>query len=150
MAREYSVTQGSGLFPHHQTSTAVNEFGSIPEGTFPGSCKTDLRARTGEGAVILNPEDFSINLGLRQQAIIVGTSAVALPENPLTYRRALVIHNSDGNNTIYIGGSDVTVANGFPLTAGEKIAIDIQGNPNVTIYAISDAGGQNVRILELS
>lgn len=145
----YTVTQGSGLFPHHQTSPAITPFGDIPAGTYPGVMKGDMRARAGEGSVILNPEDFSIQLGLRSQAITVDLTATPLPADPLIYRRALVIHN-DGPATVYIGASGVTSADGFPLLINEKIAIDIQGHTNVTVYAVASSSGQDVRIMELS
>lgn len=150
MQEVYTVTHGSGIFPTNQQSTAIKEFGIIAEGTIPVPAAQDPRTRAGQGVVVLNPEDFSIQLGLRSQSVSVGTSAVALPTNALKYRRALVVHNLSGNNTIYLGASDVTVADGLPLAAGEKIAFDILGHQNTTIYAISDAGGQDVRIMELS
>ena len=146
----YTVVHGSGIFPNYQQSTSICEFGQIDDGTYPVPAKVDPRTRGGAGVVVLNPEDFSIHLGLKSQSVSVGTAAVALPTNPLIYRRALVVHNLAGNNTIYLGNQDVTVADGLPIIAGEKIAFDILGHDNVTVYAISDAGGQDVRIMELS
>jgi hypothetical protein len=108
----------------------------------------DLRMRTGEAAAIINPEDFSVFLGFRQQAISVTGTAAALPESPLENRRAIVVHNN-GGDICYIGASNVTTANGLPLAANEKIAFDIQGNENVKIFVISD-GTSDVRILELA
>jgi len=146
---QYTVTQGSGLFPHHQTSPAVDAFGDIPDNTYPVPCKGDMRTRSGDGAVVLNPEDFSIQLGLRSQAITVDLTAIPLPSDPLIYRRALVVHNA-GPDTVYIGASGVTASDGLPLLINEKIAIDIQGHQNVTVYAVASSSGQDVRIMELS
>jgi len=147
----YTVTPGSGTFPYMQTSPVVEATAaSIPFGTIPVGSKRKGNAHAGEGVVILNPEDFSVHLGLRSSAVSVGTSAIALPPDSFINRRALVIHNISGNNTIYIGDQNVTTANGLPIVAGEKIAIDIQGHQNVKVYAISDAGGQDVRLMELS
>ena len=147
----YTVTPGSGTFPYFQTSPAVEAtVAEIPVGTIPIGGKQQSNINSGDGVVVLNPEDFSIHLGLRSRSVSIGTTAVALPPDSFINRRALVIHNLTGNNTIYIGASDVTTANGLPLVAGEKIAIDIQGHQNVKVYAISDAGGQDVRVLELS
>jgi hypothetical protein len=147
----YTVTPGSGTFPYFQTSPAVEATAAaIPEGTIPIGAKTDGNINSGEGVVVLNPEDHSIHLGIRTQNVVVGTSAIALPPDSFVNRRALVIHNLAGNNTVYIGASNVTIANGLPLVAGEKISIDIQGHENVKVYAISDIGSQNVRIMELS
>ena len=59
-----------------------------------------------------------------------------------------MIHNA-GSVDIFLGGSNVTTTNGMPLAAGEKIAFDIQGNPNVVVYAIC-ATASDVRIMELA
>lgn len=144
MAREFTTTLGSGTIPH------VGAFYGLDfvEGTFPVPSKTDPRTRTGTGAVILNPEDFSVFMAVKSRTITVTTTAVPLPVTPLENRRALVIHNN-GSVAAYIGGSDVTAANGLPLAAAEKIAIDIQGNSNVAIYAITGSTA-DIRILELA
>ena len=123
---------------------------AVPDGHAPmpnTSAQGDL-VRIGEGSVVLNPEDFSVFLGLRQAAITVGTSAVPLPNNPLNSRRALVIHNN-GSEAIYLGDENVTTGNGLPLAASEKIAFDIQGNVKARVYAIA-GGNVDVRILELA
>jgi hypothetical protein len=141
----YPTILGSGTTPTVQDGPVHN----ITAGTFPLPAQRDqLRSRQGEGAVILNPEDFSVSVGLSQAAITVDTTAVALPESPLENRRALVVHNSS-NGDVYLGNASVTTANGLVLAAGEKIAFDIQGTPNVKIYAIA-ASSLEVRILELA
>lgn len=142
---EYATSIGSGTIAHVQHGPAHN----IAQGTYPIPTQRDsLRTRRGDGAIILNPEDFSVSIGIRSQAITVAGTAVPLPANPLEYRRALVVHNN-GSSTIYIGTSNVTASNGMPLLAGEKIAFDVVGTPNVTVYAISSSS-VDVRILELS
>lgn len=145
MNKQYFSTVGSGTVPHLGYGPVHN----FTDGLFPGAnSKTDLRTRVGDGVVLLNPEDFSVSIGLLQQAITVTTSATPLPATPLVYRRALVVHNN-GSNTVFLGDSTVTVGNGLPLAAGEKIAFDIAGNPNVTIYAVAGSN-TDVRIMELS
>ena len=145
MVREYSTVIGSGTVPHLQTSPPYN----LAAGSYPiPDQRSALRVRSGEGSVILNPEDFSVAIGLKQQAITVDGTAVKLPTTALENRRALVLHNA-GVGTLYIGTSNVTVANGFPVLSGEKIAIDIQSNPNVAVWGVS-ASTSDIRILELS
>jgi len=145
MNKQYFSTIGSGCLPHIGYGPAH----SFQAGLYPGAnSKNDLRTRVGDGVIVLNPEDHSVSIGLRPQAITVGVTAVPLPVNPLEYRRALLIHNN-GSSTIYLGDASVTVANGTPLLAGEKISFDITGVPNVTVYAISSTS-VNVRILELA
>lgn len=149
MPNDVSITIGSGLLPHiGPILPAIS--GSFSVGTYPvpGS-RDDLRTITGIPTVLINPEDFSVHIGLRPQAITVGVTAIALPANPLEFRRALVIHNAS-SNTIYIGDSSVTTSNGLPLIANEKIAIDIQSHAGMTIYGIAGTGGNDVRILELA
>jgi len=145
MNQQYFATVGSGSVPH----TGHGPAHGFTPGAYPGAhSKEDLRTRVGDGAIILNPEDFSVNIGLSTQAIIVATSALPLPATPLEYRRALVVHNA-GDVDVFLGSSNVTTANGMPLAAGEKIAFDIQGNPNVEVYAVC-ATSADVRIMELA
>jgi hypothetical protein len=145
MNKQYFATIGSGCVPHIGYGPAHH---FLP-GSFPGAnSKNDLRTRVGDGIILLNPEDFSVSIGLRPTAVTVTTSPTPLPANPLEYRRALVVHNN-GTSTIYLGDSSVTISNGLPLIAGEKIAFDIQNNPNVVVYAIASTS-VNVRVLELA
>lgn len=137
---------GSGTVPFLRSDKRVGS--AVPEGYAPDKNTSLDLVRYGPGIVVLNPEDFSLFLGMRQAAITVSTSAVPLPNNPLEGRRALVVHNN-GSEAIYLGNSSVTTSDGLPLAAGEKIAFDIQGNQSARLYAIS-AGSVDVRILELS
>jgi len=143
--KQYFTTIGSGCTPHLAHGPAH----ALPQGAYPGAhSKSELRTRPGDGVVMLNPEDFSISIGLRSSAVIVGTSPTPLPSNPLEYRRALVVHNN-GVSTIFIGDSSVSTATGLPLAAGEKIAFDIQNNPNVVVYGVAGTN-TDVRIMELA
>ena len=145
MNKQYFATIGSGTVPH----TGYGPAHDFTPGLFPGAnSKDDLRTRSGDGQIILNPEDFSVSIGLRSRAVTVGVSATPLPTNPLEYRRALVVHNN-GSNTVFVGDSSVTTSTGLPLAAGEKIAFDIQGNPNVVVYAVAGTN-TDVRIMELA
>lgn len=146
MSREYTAVIGSGQVPHVAAAPPY----SIAENTYPIPSQRDaLRTRQGQGAVILNPEDFSVSIGLRTFALAVGGTAVEISSSPLENRRAVVIHNS-GPDTVYIGDSNVTTGTGLPLAADEKIAFDIQGTPNVQIYAIATGGGNTLRVMELA
>lgn len=146
MPVEYSTVIGSGTTPHVSHAPPY----AVPPNTFPiPDQRTELRARRGDGVVVLNPENFSVSIGLRQQAVSVSSgSSTALPTTPLENRRALVLHNA-GPGTLYIGLANVSTANGFPLAVNEKIAIDCQGTPNVTLYGISDSTC-DVRVLEFA
>lgn len=78
-------------------------------------------------------------------AVSCNGTATLLPASPLTNRQRLTLkNNSDG--VIYIGGSTVTAANGYPLSAGESWADDVS---DATYYCLSeDAGTKNLRVLE--
>lgn len=146
MPVDYSTVIGSGTTPHLAGSPVY----AFPDGTFPvPSQRADLRTRRGDGVIILNPENFSVSIGLRQQSVAVpGGTGVPLPLQPLENRRSLVLHNA-GPGTLYLGLAGVTSADGFPIAVNEKIAIDCQGTPNVTFYGVSDSTC-DVRVLELA
>jgi hypothetical protein len=140
-----TATIGSGTIPH-LNNAPTHQF---PDGTYTVPAKTTGRTRTGDAVVVINPEDFSVSIGVLSQAVTVGTTATALPADPLEYRRALVVHNNS-SVTVFLGDSTVTTGAGFPLLAGEKIAFDIQNNPNVVVYAVVAAATADVRIMELA
>lgn len=146
MSSLYGSVIGSGTTPLVSYAPPY----AIPDNTFPvPDQRTSLRTRQGEGVVVLNPENLSVSIGLRQQAILVpGGTGIALPASPLENRRALVLHNA-GPGTLYIGLANVSTADGFPIAVNEKIAIDCQGTPNVTLYGVSDSTC-DVRVLEFA
>lgn len=116
MNKLYSTTVGSGTVPHIGYGPAHG----FTEGAFPVPCSTEeLRTREGDGVVMLNPEDFSVSIGLRSAAVTVGTSATPLPANPLENRRALVIHNN-GSNTVFLGDSSVLRLLDYPLPQARR------------------------------
>ena len=145
MNKEYSTNIGSG------TTSAVG-YGpvhNLDPDQFPGAGSRDaLLTRSGDGVVMLNFEDLSVSIGLVSSAVTVGMISGAWPVTPLTYRRALVVHNF-GASTIFLGDVNVTIATDLPLLAGEKIAFDIQNNPNVVVYAVAGAD-TDVRLMELA
>jgi hypothetical protein len=52
---------------------------------------------------------------------------------------------ADNSGTVYVGGSTVTTANGFPLAAGEETEVVRDEIPDATdIYVIGSAAGQAV------
>ena len=53
------------------------------------------------------------------------------------------LHSSSG--TLYIGGSDLTVANGYRLDNGDKITINV--GDHEALYAITSAGTANLYVL---
>lgn len=79
----------------------------------------------------------------------VGTALIPLPSyGVLPNRRALMVYNNS-SNTIYVGGSDVTTANGMPVPASSYSPI-LDFGINTILYAIATTQGNNVRTLEVS
>jgi len=82
---------------------------------------------------------------IKSQAVTINATATPIPSTPLQYRRGMLIMNS-GTNIVYLGGSDVTTANGFNFYPRAVVKLDIA--ESVSIYGISAAGGDTVKILE--
>jgi hypothetical protein len=56
--------------------------------------------------------------------------------------------------TVYIGGADVTTANGFPLAAGTSMVMNSDNggtlSPDEAWYGVVAAATQDVRVLAVS
>lgn len=95
--------------------------------------------------VYLNPSDGFI----KTTDNIVGTTLVTLPQyGQLFNRRSVLIYNNSVN-TIYIGGSDVTVGNGLPVPPN-SYSPPVDAGYNLPIYAVASQGGNDVRVIEIS
>ena len=57
----------------------------------------------------------------------------------------LLIYNADAVITIYVGGADVSTANGIPVTALATLALDLISGEKV--YAVAASGTPSIRIL---
>lgn len=88
---------------------------------------------------------LQVKRNLKSQAVSIGNTATAIPATPIQYRRSVIIENN-GTNPIYIGGADVTVANGFPVYPRGVIRIDIA--ENIIVYGIVASGTEEIRCLE--
>lgn len=58
-----------------------------------------------------------------------------------------IIQNTDGTNTVYLGDSGVTAANGFPLIKGASLPITWVGSDAAGLWAIAGGGTPVVAIL---
>lgn len=112
----------------------LSEFTSRPTLTTPPVTNVTINALNG----VVKTSDNS-----------VGTTLTPLPQyGQLPDRRALMIYNNSAN-TIYWGGSDVTVTNGIPITAG-SFASPVDAGYNLKVYAIAASSGNDVRTVEIS
>ena len=88
----------------------------------------------------------SIKTGLSFGNITVEQTAIALPTTAQPGRKALIIVNNS-DNTIFLGGSTVTISTGTPLYKKQPFMADV--TENIVIYAISSAGNNDIRYMEL-
>jgi len=70
--------------------------------------------------------------------------AYLLPGSEQTSREILAIYNAS-DVTIYVGGSDVTTSNGFPIATTKYIIIPAVSD----IYAVCGSANKSIRLLEL-
>ena len=79
-------------------------------------------------------------------------NTVTVPTTPATaIATTQVIHSvtikalSTNTVAVYIGGSGVTVANGFELLAGESVSLDVTNL--ATVFSISGSAAQVIRFI---
>jgi hypothetical protein len=79
---------------------------------------------------------------MKSIAVTVTTSAtlVVTADN---FPRTCYLHSSSGS--LYIGGNDVTAANGLHLSNGSTIEVFVPTNE--TVYAITSASSHTMRVL---
>ena len=89
-----------------------------------------------------------LTISIKSTNISVAGAVVKLPTTALAGRESIAIYNDTAVTvTLYIGGSNVTTTNGYPLTSAcPSIAIDMDSS--VDIYGITTGGTADVRILE--
>lgn len=79
-----------------------------------------------------------------EQFTVTNAAIVALNTAGRAGQR-LSVKNSDANEPVYLGGSAVTSADGFILTAGKTVTITLE--PTEVLYAVSTVGGALVSVL---
>lgn len=92
-------------------------------------------------------------------AITSRNVAVTQTATPITnldtddqYGYTLLVYNTDtaGNHLVYIGGADVTSANGYPVPAG-AIVPAMQLKRSESLYVVTDhTTAVNIRVLALN
>jgi hypothetical protein len=58
----------------------------------------------------------------------------------------LMIHNNDNTDAVFIGGPDVTTANGFVVNKQESIQLEM--NPLDSLFAVSAKAGHTISYLK--
>ena len=72
---------------------------------------------------------------------VTTTAAIVVPQS--IFHQTVWLHSSSG--TIYIGDSDLTVANGYRLDNGDKISINV--GDYQALYAMTSSGTANLYVL---
>ena len=75
------------------------------------------------------------------QVSVTTTRTLVVPE--LIGDQSVYLHSSSG--TIYIGGPDVTTANGYSLDNGDKLTIMV--GDHEALYAITSSGTANLFVM---
>ena len=90
-------------------------------------------------------------MAVRSNIVTVTTSTTALltgsdTDSNAGFRDALL--KNTGAATVYVGGTDVTTATGFPLAAGEGLALS-ELQPDSMPYGIVAAATCTVAVMQL-
>ena len=95
------------------------------------------------------------NLALRQ-TMVTGAKTVASTaaeifagSSRLAGRHAMVVTNT-GTDIVYIGTSDVTTSNGFPLVPQDTLRIEFDPTSSVGMFACTSGPNVQVRVVELA
>lgn len=126
-------------------------------GTAPASLR--LKVVTGVGGATFRVKVRAVNAGTSDTKILgaggmevdqqtVDTTPIVLIATALTDRAGILVKNWSGTQTIYIAETmaKANSAIGYPL--GPKDAISMDVDAGVTIWAVSDAVGADVRLVE--
>jgi len=97
--------------------------------------------RDDDGTLMVS---LMLRRSIRAGTVTVASSATKIPTTPLDSRIAILIMNISAN-IIYIGGSTVTTANGFPIYPNAALRLEIEDS--IDIYGIASTSSE-VRILE--
>jgi hypothetical protein len=87
-----------------------------------------------------------MTLPIESGRITVGTTPVQIDGVGVSPIR-IYVHNEDNTKTIFIGGSNVTIANGFGLNKLESK--DFLLFPNQSLWVVSDSSGHTISYLRI-
>lgn len=88
-------------------------------------------------------------MALTSRAVSVATTATRLDtvdETDSVFGSSVAVHNN-GAATVFVGGSSVTTAAGFPVAAGTSVSLDVQTAEG--LWGIVASGTVEVRVLEV-
>jgi hypothetical protein len=77
---------------------------------------------------------------------IIGTTSSQIDGNSVHWV-SLTIRNNEDTKTLFLGNSDVTIANGLPLDKGSTQTFTIP--PGASLHMVSDSGAHSVSWLRI-
>jgi hypothetical protein len=76
------------------------------------------------------------------QVVVAATATIIVPAT--NFDQTVNLHNL-GGGAIYLGGSNVTTANGYKFDNGDKLTVTV--GDREALYAITASGTQTVAVL---
>lgn len=76
----------------------------------------------------------------------IGTTRVAI-DGVFTNPYRLHVHNMDNTKKLFVGGGNVTIANGFTLQGLDSLEIIV--SPNEQLYVVSESGDHPISWLRM-
>lgn len=149
--KSLSMTEGKAILSALQTLAEKIDAlpRSYPETVIPKTISVD---NFPPQKYPLPPTNINLNPlrgFVKSTAITVGTTATPLPSTALAFRRSIVVYNNDSTNTLYLGGSDVSTAQGTPVPP-LSYSPPFDAGVKMIVYGIVAAATINVRVLEAS
>ncbi|CAB4157822.1 hypothetical protein UFOVP692_46 [uncultured Caudovirales phage] len=84
-------------------------------------------------------------MAITSGVMTVGTVA-SIIDGTFNSNFRLIVHNNDNTDAVFIGGPDVTIANGFVVKKEESIQLEM--NPLESVYAVSGKAGHTISYLK--
>jgi hypothetical protein len=110
-----------------------------------------LYVNLAESSAAITVSDAALaNTAILSSANVLNTAntAEAVVASALAGRKYLSIYNND-NRKIFIGGSGVTAANGFPISPGSYM--DLRAGASSAVFFVGSTGVlPEIRVLELA
>lgn len=88
---------------------------------------------------------------VKAQVVTVGTDPTRLDvasdvHGTVAMGQHLLVRNTNGSTSVFVGGGDVTTADGFEVTAGESLSVDLTRGDS--LYAVVASGTVDCAVLQ--
>jgi hypothetical protein len=103
--------------------------------------------KVGNGLPIITNGDIATSLVTGQKLVPIGTAQRLSPSSVAATRMIAVQAFDSNTGNVFLGVSDVTTSNGWPIGPGQ--AITIASSDVTKLFVISETGGQRVSWMAL-